>query len=672
MESICDPIDICKVSFGVTNRQGTLYIQRCMCDTLTDGDLRHWRKPRSQFALLAKPWKNAKKLLQNFDQNGQWRNMPIYLHHSTPKFDNIASMSSVAREKLPSAPTETCEDSVLYPPVDNGKGISTLDKPADSNIFKPKATYQSANILSTVVEIFQIGFFPTVAIAYISFCFAVHYRNIYISTSSPSQLAIIKSATTSLAIIVIAIGLIPLKTLLSSLQSEEFFRTLKEQPGGVPVALINDASSSARGTLDTLKAVRYRAGSSFLVWSLLSSVLVIAISTLAPAALSVEPADVEGDIMGFLVGGVTFESVHDTSSFLGESDAMPSVIQEAAGIVWTEYILGINYSFQYAAMNTLVPFPLDLNVTTPSRWISDVVFVNPSCNWLAPTSMQNATDSTSIFPKLSGILPGTDVRVFLTQGTDQTPDAPDGKKFGILTAGTSGVINATTGLELTDGSSVFQFIQCKNCTRYQTLLGSKALGAFTGPNSPAVVSALGQSSMSSFLLGPNVVKNLTSYTIGADPIILSPRPIASLTSDYGSLLQSLTKAALNGALASSFVPGRTTTRVAHFTIIMPYVIVSTISMLLLVLFGIWCQLRSKVAPFTFIDIAYAVAGSDISRDSIVGDPGKPDRRVLAIERLRDTVLSNVACLLFRLKIKVRHSRSQAVAPTGGDSVNRRA
>ncbi|TDL21185.1 hypothetical protein BD410DRAFT_789934 [Rickenella mellea] len=616
----------------------------------------------------------------------------------------------MSRDKeLPSSPNEPCEESLLYNPEDDSKANSTPDNPGDSMMFKPKPTYRSANIASAIVTTFRVGLFPTVAIAYISFCFVVHYQNVYVSATTPTQLARVKSGMTSLAIIVIAIALIPLKSLLSSLQSEEFFRTLKERPQGVPVALINNAGSSTRGTLDALKSVKYRAGSSLLVWSLLSSILVIAISTLAPAALSIESADVEGETMAFLVGGVTYETVQETSgnSLLGESSAMTRIIQEASGIAWTEYILGINYSFRSATMSTVVPFPLDLNATTPARWISDVVFVNPSCNWLSPPSMQNATTSTSLGLQLSGVLPGTDVKVIFAQNPDGTPrDAFSGNSFGILKPGPQSfyVMNATTGSDVTDGSSVFQLVQCTNCTRYSgsmrttvdltgiptltlTLNGTtfavsylhctphasfhtrevtnnggllsvgqsditprsgnllptqttlffsqvfQALGELNTPTAPPVISALGSSLMTSFLFGVDVVKNLTSHN-GVDPITLQPSSLATITADYCLLLRSFAKPGLNGALASSFVPGRATRKVAHITSSLPYVIVSTIAMLLLVVFGILCHFRSEVAPFTFVDIAYAVAGSGISKDSVVGDPSKPEQRILAI-RERD-------------------------------------
>lgn len=166
---------------------------------------------------------------------------------------------------------------------------------------------------------------PLVAIAYIVFCYTVHYKTVPVRSGglfddSPANLGtsykilkferllnlssadVIKSGVTSISTIIIGLGLLPVysliadpkvgfKTVVQSVsltsmkyQSEGFFRLTRTRRSGALLGYINGISSPSFGIIDSVMLVVYRYCSPYFVLVIVATILALVVSTLAPAA----------------------------------------------------------------------------------------------------------------------------------------------------------------------------------------------------------------------------------------------------------------------------------------------------------------------------------------------------------------------------------------------------
>lgn len=129
------------------------------------------------------------------------------------------------------------------------------------------------------------------------------------------------------------------------------------------------------------------------------------------------------------------------------------------------------------------------------------------------------------------------------------------------------------------------------------------LGTYAGPQS--VYESFGSESQANLLFGfrnaPEVGSNLT----------LSPLPAADVTENYALLLQSATKAFLDGTLSTAYVPARIPVERLIFVTSLPQVIASTILFGLLLGISIFSHFRRTTPQFTLFSIAAALDGSEI-------------------------------------------------------------
>ncbi|KAK0451787.1 hypothetical protein EV421DRAFT_1063077 [Armillaria borealis] len=135
-------------------------------------------------------------------------------------------------------------------------------------------------------------------------------------------------------------------------------------------------------------AIARRHCSSFFTLSFISGFIVVAVSSLAPSALSVDSILVDGHVLAFSVGAVPANSALNVSDMDAFTFQMPAEnvrgnTQEAAAIAWAENALGSQYMFRVPSNGTsyIIPVPENLPTTTSARWLTDVVALNPSCAW---------------------------------------------------------------------------------------------------------------------------------------------------------------------------------------------------------------------------------------------------------------------------------------------------
>ncbi|KAG2125401.1 hypothetical protein DEU56DRAFT_573741 [Suillus clintonianus] len=304
----------------------------------------------------------------------------------------------------------------------------------------------------------KILLFPMTAIGYLAFCYTVHNHRVPLNTygfidTTPVNLVAIKGAITSISIIIVTIALYPLNGMLSDLRSEEFFRVLSSRPHGVPLSTVNSISSPSFGYIDAIKAMIRCNCSPYFVACVTASIMVLVVSTLAPATLSIQSVLADGDIMAFAVAAVPAQSFWNGSSVYASQN------KEFAGyLLWAEMELDIRYSFSTADSPDsdiaayIVPAPLDLATTTSSRWLTDVIGINPSCAWsstnITETLIFNSTNASEVLLNLQD----ADLDVSISHMTGHFSSA------WILEP--SDPLNHSTQEPQTEGSTVFQFDQC--------------------------------------------------------------------------------------------------------------------------------------------------------------------------------------------------------------------
>ncbi|KAL0058491.1 hypothetical protein AAF712_014825 [Marasmius tenuissimus] len=235
-------------------------------------------------------------------------------------------------------------------------------------------------------------FLPVVAFAYLGFCYAAVTHvipvGVYRNGNPEEHLYVIKAGVTTITIIIVAVSLLPLKSLLDDLKSEEFFRRLDGSVGGIPLKEVNDVSTPSHGMIEGIISSVRGTASGYYTGAIVAGLLAIAISTLAPAALSVGLVSIESDLLAIQVGAIPVDSVFkpspiDSSTFV-RSDVSKRA-GEAAAMGWVQTVVGHNIPFLPTSSKYAVPAPKNIDPTSRARYLTDVIVMDPVCNWTIPS-----------------------------------------------------------------------------------------------------------------------------------------------------------------------------------------------------------------------------------------------------------------------------------------------
>ncbi|KAF8593445.1 hypothetical protein BDV93DRAFT_566541 [Ceratobasidium sp. AG-I] len=509
-----------------------------------------------------------------------------------------------------------------------------------------------------VRNVWLTAFMPAVAFAYLSFCYVVATGivpvRIYKVDQPLEHLYEIKAGVTTISIIIIATALLPVKSLLDDLKSEEFFRRLHTSQRGVPLEFLNNISTPSHSVFQGMFAVVRAQATKYYAGTILSGFIAAAVTSLAPAALSVGIIPVEGELSAFRVGAI-----------------------------------GVDMTFKPLSYKHAVPIPLDLEPNTRARWVSDVIIMDPVCTWAVPDPpLVTPFESWNVPPeswnrndeeKVNISLPthGVGAQISLSDFPSQSKD----KYITILASWDSALFNLTTKYPPTQGTLAWLVSQCTSCQLSPG--GDTSRINFTGistqefkyPSISMKIMTEVTSLVSILVCNPRATiesrevradgsgrvevvesrplvrqgnlhksqtklllfKGLTDYTSNSGPsttyfgigqaaqiqlffgkvgnatgtTTLTPLPIDKLTEGYALAQQAVMRSYLSGEIASSYVPGRIQTLTLVFTSSLPHVIVSTILFAFLTLFINVCFLRSDAQQFTLLSVAVALAHSDV-------------------------------------------------------------
>ncbi|KAG6370754.1 hypothetical protein JVT61DRAFT_10956 [Boletus reticuloceps] len=288
----------------------------------------------------------------------------------------------------------------------------------------------------------------------------------------------IGSAITTINIIIISLALLPLKGFLSELKNVFASFPLQKTVAALSYLQSMGFPTHPTGFLESILVVINRHCSLYYVMAFIAGVFVWAVSTLAPAALSIQPILIDGATMAFSVGAIPPLSLYQPVA--GGQIVLPASFSPAPGyaaaIVWAEREINLTYSFsvlddsQGGYSGFVVPTPPLLNSTVSARWLTDVIEFNPYCTWAKP----NITVTSFNYTLNSTVTPDTAVTVHLV-GLDLQVSVPSSyfpayTSFFISSINvhdtTVTVLNYTTGSLPTDGAMVMSVIQCvsTNCT----------------------------------------------------------------------------------------------------------------------------------------------------------------------------------------------------------------
>ncbi|KAI0798086.1 hypothetical protein C8Q75DRAFT_34017 [Abortiporus biennis] len=315
----------------------------------------------------------------------------------TYELDNV-TQSSPSFNEDPKAPSKD----VLLPKT------STHEASQPRVAVKKRSTQDLLPLLRSLL-------LPMVAIAFLTFCYVVHYHIVQVRTgvfdNSPKNINSIKSGVTSISILIITLGLYPVYSLISDLKSEEFFRTIRNARAGASLAAVNGISNPSFGLVESLLVLVQRRASPLFLTAVISAFIAFSTSTVAPAALSVSTALFDSDIMAFTVGAILRDDIQNsTAQIIDQPTKTSQLFDRAASVAWVETALQVPYSFKVAS-NMIVPLPLILPLNVSARWLSDVVVTNPSCTWpnprltMVPVTDTLVNDINIAFPDLGLDMP---------------------------------------------------------------------------------------------------------------------------------------------------------------------------------------------------------------------------------------------------------------------------
>ncbi|TFK67963.1 hypothetical protein BDN72DRAFT_879337 [Pluteus cervinus] len=453
-------------------------------------------------------------------------NQQVYFLSSCPPSTSpMSSLTSPQYEKVEDDSFDPYALPNLIPSVhldqqtqnsDHGRGGSKSSESDRQSEWHEQSTAGRTSAVGRMVSLVKFAILPIVSAAYLGFCYTVQKRIVVVDgkgvvDTSPERLsefgvATIKSGITSISILMISLGLWPLKGLLDDLKQEEFFRVLNQRPQGVPLSVINDIASAS--LLRSTTAIVKRKVSPYFFAAFVAGLVTLVVSTLAPAALSVESVILDNDLVALQVGAIPAGSIINTTNprvsldviWSGSLSAISTQSDQAASLAWAEIALGVHYQFTADDRDNetyLVPFPSNLSTDTQARWLSDVMVVSPDCQWLQTnitnglTVPFNLSDLTS--PTLTVNVPTLGINIDLPL---LDPSA-DGTASLRLVDGLK-VKNATTKDPADGGRMVWTVAQCKRCrpadleyARVSLDLSSIPTFELSGPDAEMQVGVLG-------------------------------------------------------------------------------------------------------------------------------------------------------------------------------------
>ena len=126
----------------------------------------------------------------------------------------------------------------------------------------------------------------------------------------------------------------------------------------------------------------------------------------------------------------------------------------------------------------------------------------------------------------------------------------------------------------------------------------------------------------------------------SDIVVCKPAPLADIASVYGQIIQSAMKTFLSGIIATENVPGGYTEEKTVFTSSLGHVLTSGILFALLTIALVAAQFRKRRAAFTFVNVAAALADSDVPQKCVKMEQSKlpvgmGKRRVLKLVQSDD-------------------------------------
>ncbi|KAG0698077.1 hypothetical protein DFH29DRAFT_121497 [Suillus ampliporus] len=433
--------------------------------------------------------------------------MPIHLRSSPSRSisDHPETTSDPQSSGLSLSLDE--EEFVHYQDMPNSSNFQTPIRP---QLFRQRLVMSRREfLLKGTWQLTKTFLVPFIAIAYLSFCYTVHYKVVpfngkgFYDELDNTWLAIVKSGLTTTNIIIISISLYPVHDLLSSLKSEEFFRVLRARHRGVPLSAINAISNPSCGIMETIMLITHNHCSRYFVTAFVATGIAWVASALAPAALSIQPVLADGDIQAFSVGAIPPLSFY--SPVVSGQTIPPMQLAVSPGypasIAWAETVLGIPYAYtmsnnslgEYAAY--VVPMPTSIQASTIARWLTDVVGLNPFCTWanavnLTKSSSTKAMNSTSVAATaVTAYLEGLDLDIAVPSNIFPVYKSNFVTRIYVLDP-TAYVHNHTTQTLPSDGSTTFAIVACtEGCTGdqiniisiYPDLTGIPTL-KFTAPN----------------------------------------------------------------------------------------------------------------------------------------------------------------------------------------------
>ncbi|KDR66545.1 hypothetical protein GALMADRAFT_259061 [Galerina marginata CBS 339.88] len=501
------------------------------------------------------------------------------------------------------------------------------------------------------------------AISYLTFCGIVHYHNVPIGGSGVLGLPFIHFTTeagiTTIAISVVTVALWPIHGVIDEIRSEEFFRLLRIQPSGLPLDSVNAVSAPTTGAFDIFLATFRRRCSPLLTYSLITTLLIAATSTLAPAALDAVSILIDVDDPAFQVGALINSSSSDSKNLL--IDNVYHFTPLASSLSWVENVLNITTNYRIASSEDnpfgyVVPFPPGYTTVTQAYWTTDIILLNPSCSWQTPHTARNSIDVQPFQPDwLPVTLPDANLTFNVTPSNNfveqsQFPSAR-GSVVGAL-------VNTTSNSTTLDGSVVFVISQLQlpqlpysaNLSNIPTLEDPSEFGvlAFLLCNPHASIQThkvwtgngiltLGQPQRTQGNLDLDLVNYILSSAlndfatssgplqsdVGTDMMVrlmfgdnfqpgtnMPPAPLTNITVVYKQIIQSAMKTFLSGAVATAIVPGGSLKEQLVFASSLGHVITSAILFALLTMVLVVAQFRPGRDAFTLIDVAAALADSD--------------------------------------------------------------
>ncbi|KAG8721212.1 hypothetical protein FRC09_008262 [Ceratobasidium sp. 395] len=336
-----------------------------------------------------------------------------------------------------------------------------------------KQAMAHGKIRTIIRKIWLTTWLPVIGFAYLAFCYMAATRvvrvKIYSVDTPVDHLYGIKAGVTTLNIVVIAIALLPVKSLIDDLKGEELFRRLRKIRAGVPLDSVNNVSTPSHALFKGLSSIfRFRASR-----AILSSFVAAVISSLAPAALSVGVVPVDNGLTAFRVGAIGRNSIFFTEADFAASENpdFDFKASEAASMSWAQTTLGIDVTFKPTSLKYAVPVPLDLTPKDHARWITDVIVMDPVCNWavsdppMAPSPDLNANNSYSAMVNLT--LPNYGVGSSFPLDALQSQFSKSIIVFSndlSEQATFSALFNLTTGDPPSQGIMAWLVAQCTSCS----------------------------------------------------------------------------------------------------------------------------------------------------------------------------------------------------------------